>query len=73
MKIAIIGAFGIGSFGDEVGLQAIIDITGAEFTVLMRNPTKEYAEFYGVILERKQEGRTSGALTMETHPKNLKG
>lgn len=69
MKIAIIGAFGIGSFGDEVGLQAIIDITGAEFTVLMRNPTREYAEFYGVKSVKKLEYDTRE----EARGKNLRG
>ena len=69
MKIAIIGAFGIGSFGDEVGLQTIIDITGADFTVLMRNPTKEYEAFYGVKAVRKLEHSTRE----EARGKNFRG
>ena len=59
-KIAIVGAFGIGSTGDEAALTVLKDaLQGyAELIVFMRNPTNEYSEHYGCELNYKLEHQT---------------
>jgi len=64
-KIAIVGAFGIGSIGDEAGLDAFVRAVSdfASVTVLMRNPTEAYARQHGVLVHHKLEHtlRSDGA------------
>jgi len=63
MRIAIVGAFGIGSTGDEAGLTVLKDALKdyAELIVFMRNPTAEYAEHYNCKLWSKLEHHTREA------------
>lgn len=59
-RIAIVGAFGIGSIGDEAGLDAFIDLVAdfAVVTVLMRNPTESYARAHSVLVAPKLEHKS---------------
>jgi polysaccharide pyruvyl transferase WcaK-like protein len=61
-KIAIVGAFGIGSLGDEIGLSVLKQALDgyAELTVYMRCPNQEYAGYHGVKVRRKLEHSTRG-------------
>lgn len=58
--LAIVGAFGIGSIGDEAGLDTFVDLVAdfAAVTVLMRCPTDAYARAHGVQVHNKLEHAT---------------
>lgn len=59
-RILMCGAFGIGSAGDEAGLQVFVDLVRdfAQVSVLMRNPSLEYARRWGVAVYPKLEHAT---------------
>jgi len=62
-KIAIVGAFGIGSTGDEAGLTVLKDALKwyADLVIFMRNPSVEYEKHHNCAVTYKMEHNTREA------------